>query len=162
MPDEYFAPLVMTPSNVLSRFHKVRQSRTGSDGVQQWTACCPAHDDKSPSLLIGLTSDGRWLFYCRAGCGASDVAHSVGLSLADLFPHNGIGNDGAYRGFGGVRGTAGAQKPHEERVKDTALEIARNRGKRGVLTEAERREAIEILKSRKGENWPVSANRVRR
>ncbi len=161
MTDEYFTPLVMTPSSVLARFRKVRQQRTGSDGIQQWTACCPAHDDKSPSLLIGLTSDGRWLFHCRAGCGGSEVAHAAGLSLADLFPKNGIGNDGAFRGFGGIRGTSGVRKGFEERVKDTALDIARDRAKRGVLTEAERREAIEIAKRRKSGNWPVSANRRR-
>lgn len=161
MKDEYFTPLVMTPASVLARFRKVRQGRTGSDGVQQWTACCPAHDDKSPSLLIGLTSDGRWLFHCRAGCGGADVAAAVGLSLPDLFPKNGIDNDGAFRGFGGIRGTPGIRKGFEERVRDTAMELAQDKAKRGALTTEQRREMVEIARKRKSGNWPVSANRGR-
>ena len=31
------------------------------------TACCPAHDDKNPSLSI-TERDGKLLVYCHAGC----------------------------------------------------------------------------------------------
>ena len=31
-------------------------------------ACCPAHDDQRPSLLIFVKADGRLSFRCLAGC----------------------------------------------------------------------------------------------
>ena len=35
-----------------------------------WSAKCPAHDDKSPSLSVSEGSDGRALVNCHAGCSA--------------------------------------------------------------------------------------------
>lgn len=64
---------------LLERLNKVRQ--TGSD---TWIACCPAHDDKTPSLSIKRV-DGRVLVHCFAGCGAHDVLAAVDLRMADLF-----------------------------------------------------------------------------
>lgn len=55
-------------------------------GKGQWMACCPAHEDRSPSLAIKENHDGRILLKCFAGCGAADVVHAVGLTLGDLFP----------------------------------------------------------------------------
>ena len=66
---------------VLSRLDKVRQA-----GPSRWMACCPAHDDKTPSLSIRETGDGTCLLKCFAGCTAGDVVSSIGLSLRDLFP----------------------------------------------------------------------------
>lgn len=63
-------------------------------------AKCPAHDDKSPSLSVRETEDGRVLIHCHAGCGASDVLAAIGLTLADLFPE--------------ARGHYFAAKPHRE------------------------------------------------
>lgn len=42
---------------------------TGRSGM----ACCPAHDDKTPSLSIGQTRDGRPLVHCFTGCRGVDV-----------------------------------------------------------------------------------------
>jgi len=39
---------------LLSRLAKARQSGTG-----RWVACCPAHDDKRPSLSIRELDDAR-------------------------------------------------------------------------------------------------------
>lgn len=39
----------------------------------QGTACCPAHNDKNPSLSLADGSDGRLLLYCHAGCAYDDV-----------------------------------------------------------------------------------------
>jgi len=64
---------------LLDRLEGVRA--TGRD---QWVACCPSHDDRSPSLSIKATDD-RVLVYCHAGCGAADVVAAVGLELRDLF-----------------------------------------------------------------------------
>lgn len=33
-----------------------------------WTACCPAHDDRTPSLAFRDGDDGRLLAHCFAGC----------------------------------------------------------------------------------------------
>ena len=51
-----------------------------------WTACCPAHADKNPSLAITETDDGRILLKCFAGCSAYEVVSAVGMDLTDLFP----------------------------------------------------------------------------
>lgn len=68
--------------NLLSRLHKVRKN--GKDYI----ACCPAHDDKSPSLAIAEKEDGRVLLHCFAGCSANDVLGAVGLELKDVMPEN--------------------------------------------------------------------------
>lgn len=66
---------------LLDRLDKVKPTRSDS-----WEACCPAHDDRNPSMNIRLTDDGKILVKCWAGCGAADIVAAVGLSLADLFP----------------------------------------------------------------------------
>lgn len=37
-------------------------------GRGKWTACCPAHNDRSPSLSIREEAAGRVLVHCFAGC----------------------------------------------------------------------------------------------
>lgn len=65
----------------LSRLEKVREI-----GRDRWVACCPAHDDKHPSLGIALGDDGRTLVVCRAGCDVYSIVSAVGMELTDLFP----------------------------------------------------------------------------
>lgn len=71
----------MTADNLLSRLDKVRQR-----GAGQWSARCPAHDDKGPSLSIKQRDDGALLLHCFGGCAVEQIVGAVGLSLADLFP----------------------------------------------------------------------------
>jgi len=54
-------------------------------GDNSWLACCPAHDDKNPSL--GITEkDEIVLLHCFShDCNVSDIVHAVGLELSDLF-----------------------------------------------------------------------------
>lgn len=66
---------------LLNRLERVRESVPG-----RWTARCPSHEDRGPSLSVRELDDGRVLIHCFAGCGASDVVAAVGLELADLFP----------------------------------------------------------------------------
>jgi hypothetical protein len=61
-------------------FDKVR--RNGD----RFTARCPAHEDRSPSLSGQRTGDNRLLLHCHAGCRTEDVVAAVGYRLADLFP----------------------------------------------------------------------------
>lgn len=69
--------------NVLSRLDKVKPA-----GAKGWKACCPAHDDKSPSLTVSETSDGTVLVKCWAGCSAQLIVEAIGLELRHLFPNN--------------------------------------------------------------------------
>lgn len=71
----------MSAETLLSRLDKVRQRGPG-----QWSARCPAHDDKGPSLSIKELPDGRVLLKCFAGCEAHEVMGTLGLALRDLFP----------------------------------------------------------------------------
>jgi hypothetical protein len=71
----------MTPvENLLQRLEKVK-GRNGS-----WTARCPAHADKGPSLAVREADDGRILVHCFAGCETANVLGAVGLDMTDLFP----------------------------------------------------------------------------
>jgi hypothetical protein len=67
--------------HILERLEKVR--RVGTD---RWSACCPAHEDRSPSLGIRLLSDGRILLNCFAGCPVDQVLAALGLNMPDLYP----------------------------------------------------------------------------
>jgi len=55
--------------------------RTG-DG--RWSARCPAHEDRSPSLSVRLDGE-RLLFHCHAGCAPEAVLAAVGLGWSDLY-----------------------------------------------------------------------------
>jgi len=66
--------------NILSRLEKVK----GRNGA--YTACCPAHSDKSPSLAIRELEDGRILLKCFADCSVQDIIGSIGMEIGDLFP----------------------------------------------------------------------------
>jgi hypothetical protein len=71
----------MTPvEGILSRLQKVK----GKNG--SWTACCPAHNDKGPSLAIREADDGRVLLHCFAGCEVNSVVTALGMDMTDLFP----------------------------------------------------------------------------
>jgi hypothetical protein len=55
-------------------------------GPDRWTACCPAHDDRHPSLSIRQTNDGVLLLKCFGGCSVRDIVDSIGMNLSELFP----------------------------------------------------------------------------
>lgn len=67
-------------SKILERVAGVKQT-----GAGRWICRCPAHDDKSPSLSIRETDDGRVLLNDFGGCKTSDVLAAIGLSFTDLF-----------------------------------------------------------------------------
>jgi putative DNA primase/helicase len=73
----------MTTDEILTLLSGVKKSRTG------WTALCPAHHDRRPSLSIAQGWEGRVLIKCFAGCATDDVLDSLGLRMADLFPEDG-------------------------------------------------------------------------
>jgi len=70
---------------------KTEQLISGLDGVRKtgpnsWIACCPAHEDGTPSLAIKETDDGVVLLHCFGGCSVDAVAAAAGVDLRDLFP----------------------------------------------------------------------------
>ncbi len=67
-------------SKVLDRVSGLKQT-----GAGRWIARCPAHEDKSPSLSIRETDDGRVLLHDFGGCETGDVLAALGLGFADLF-----------------------------------------------------------------------------
>jgi hypothetical protein len=74
----------MSVHALLDRLESVR--KTGAD---RWTARCPGHKDRSPSLSIREMPDGRTLLHCFAGCDAGAIVAAVGLELDALFPPRG-------------------------------------------------------------------------
>lgn len=70
----------MDVNELLSRLDKVRASGSG-----RWVACCPSHEDRSPSLQISEV-DNRILIHCFAGCGATEVLDSIGLDYSAIYP----------------------------------------------------------------------------
>lgn len=63
----------------LAKLKKVKKT-----GDNQWTALCPAHDDKKASLSISL-ADEKILLHCHAGCDPVDIVSALGLRMNDLF-----------------------------------------------------------------------------
>jgi hypothetical protein len=63
-------------------FRKKFKNAKGID--TDFTACCPAHNDKSPSLSVRLI-DNKWLLKCFAGCENKDIVAALGLKMSDLF-----------------------------------------------------------------------------
>jgi len=71
----------MSAKQILDRLSKYRAVK---DNV--WMACCPAHNDSSPSLKITELPDERVLINCHAGCAALDVLTAVGLGWDAVMP----------------------------------------------------------------------------
>ena len=74
---------MLTEQELVARFDQVRRQADGS-----FYACCPAHDDSTPSLHLTPTPD-RWLLHCFRGCEADAVREAAGLTWGDLFAQHG-------------------------------------------------------------------------
>jgi DNA primase len=97
----------MNAQDVLDRLKKV----TGSKG--KWIACCPAHQDKSPSLAVTETDD-RVLVHCFSGCDTQNVTAAIGLNVADLF----------YNKLAGAEMTERKRQRFEEVLKSERTQVA--------------------------------------
>jgi hypothetical protein len=73
----------MSAELLLSRLQKVR-----ARGRDQWTAACPAHPDKTPSLSVRELPDGRVLVKDFGGCELTAILDAVGLQISDLYPES--------------------------------------------------------------------------
>ncbi len=70
-------------------------------GRGQWSARCPAHEDREPSLSVAWTEQ-RWLVKCHAGCEFTEICDALGLGPQDLCRQAG----GTPREGSGKRATA--------------------------------------------------------
>lgn len=71
----------MSATVLLSRLTGAREV-----GPHRWTAHCPAHEDRSPSLSVTVAADGKTLIHCHAGCAPDDILAALGLTWKDLYP----------------------------------------------------------------------------
>ncbi len=85
--------------DLLARLERVRKS-----GERSWSARCPAHADKGPSLSV-TDRDGTILIHCFAGCTPAEIVAAAGLKLADLFPPRDKHERAAYRRAKFTQGT---------------------------------------------------------
>lgn len=121
---------------VLLRLDKVKAA-----GAGKWKACCPAHDDRDPSLSIREADDGKVLLHCWAGCFTADVLAAIGLTTRDLFPEARGNSRGPVR-----RGPSKAAQQFEATVISIAVEQLRQ----GKPLADEDRERFELAKRRLG------------
>lgn len=70
----------MNVRDVLARLPGHKRNGSG------WTARCPAHDDRTPSLSIREGDSGAVLLRCHAGCTTDAVCKALGIELRDLMP----------------------------------------------------------------------------
>lgn len=69
----------MTATDLLPLLDGVR-----TRGPGKWSARCPSHPDRSPSLALAEGERGL-LLKCWAGCHLEEITRSLGLSVKDLF-----------------------------------------------------------------------------
>jgi hypothetical protein len=73
--------VAMSVDKLLNNLKKVQRKANNA-----WMACCPAHDDRSPSLSIKDTGDGKLVLKCFAGCETIDVLGAICLDWEDVMP----------------------------------------------------------------------------
>ena len=64
----------------MSEYNTAADIAEGLDGRRSgdgWTALCPAHDDKHPSLTISEGKNGKPLLYCHTGCSQDAVIDAL-------------------------------------------------------------------------------------
>ena len=143
----------MTPlQTMLGRLEKVRKV-----APDKYVARCPANHDRSPSLSIRETKDGKVLLYCFVGCAAEDVLYATGLSFNDLYPPD----EAAYAAATANTG----KKFHRQMQRDYQLEqrdedlmvlrLAQQWMKAGRPLSMEDQARLQLAKSRLGVEVPA-------
>lgn len=69
----------MTLNAFIALLTGVRRTDSG------YTALCPAHDDRKPSLSVSQGVDGKILVHCFSGCSLDSILKKIGLKARDLF-----------------------------------------------------------------------------
>ena len=73
----------MLLNDILNHLEKVSQR------ADQYTALCPAHNDKKPSLAITEKGE-KILLKCWSGCTTEDITGALGLQVKDLFTESNL------------------------------------------------------------------------
>lgn len=70
--------------SILSRLRKVRWHPAS----KMWSACCPAHDDRHPSLWLWVGDNGALVARCKSGQGCTwdAIVEAIGTKKQDWFP----------------------------------------------------------------------------
>jgi putative DNA primase/helicase len=63
--------------------HRLNAKRSGTG----WMARCPAHDDRTASLSINESKDGKLLLHCHAGCDFQDILTAAGADAGEPNGH---------------------------------------------------------------------------
>ena len=100
-------------TKILDALDGVRRSGKG------YVARCPAHDDRSPSLSVGVGEGGRVLVRCFAGCPTPEIVGAVGLAMTDLFPADERRGQGRYAGFAATAKRIGRDLPLTNKIAPT-------------------------------------------
>ena len=69
----------MTVAALLNQLEGIQER-----GLGRWSAKCPAHADRNPSLSIREGERGV-LLRCWAGCSLAEICAALGVKVADLF-----------------------------------------------------------------------------
>jgi hypothetical protein len=105
------SPLNIPASGLHAGAAEICASLGGYKSGRGWISCCPAHDDRVPSLSVQEADDGRVLVYCHAGCDQAQVI-------------------AALRARGLWSKTSGRLIPHRAHRSPIALKPERENGKR--------------------------------
>ncbi len=84
-------PNGIVSSSLAARAREIVEALGGHWANGKGMCCCPAHDDRTPSLAIGL-SPNAILFHCFAGCSSDAVLAGLarhGVRPRDLFDGSG-------------------------------------------------------------------------
>jgi hypothetical protein len=69
------------------KYLKTLNPAVGKKRPRGGMCCCPAHNDRKPSLSVREEKPGGRIFVkCFAGCPDTDILKCLGLDLKDLFP----------------------------------------------------------------------------
>ncbi len=106
---------VMTYDPVQEVLSRLKHYKPSGTNEEQWSACCPIHDDDHASLHIGRGDDGRALLHCKVGCASEDIARALGMEMRELFADRRNGDKPAKSSKGRHQrpgGASGAQVVH--------------------------------------------------
>lgn len=113
---------------IIQKLNKVKRISN-----KRFMACCPVHDDRSPSLGVEELSDGRILMNCFAGCDTYEILQTLGLEMADLFPG---GKLGEFKGWQQLQDQYSKAKEIKQQstleTHRTVLFIAQERRAKGI------------------------------
>jgi putative DNA primase/helicase len=117
----------------------------GRKTVGGWVARCPAHDDRTPSLSVRESSEGKILVHCFAGCPQSGVIEALRAR-------------GLWRGLADRAGNSPPGRRPEHRATDHEQEQAKHTEFAGRLwrsAAAAEGTLVETYLHRRGIDLPV-------